>query len=118
MQDVSGDYYPVYNCWGQRTATAPDGSAAPQPSFKQLAAEQYPDALAKPDEWEVQLRPDDPSPIPTLDLAQVAAMLAQDPPEIDPWTNPVLLLWTATNPDSTDMVDPAFGGVLAMQTLG
>ena len=61
VQDLSGDYYPLYYCWGHRTAAVPDGSAAPQPSFKQLAAEQYPNALANPDEWEVQLRPDDSS---------------------------------------------------------
>jgi len=120
MQDLSGDQYPAFNCWGPRTATAPDGTQTPQPSFKQLAAEQYPDALANPDEWEVVLKPDDPSPTPSLDLVQVGTLLVNG--ELDDlWINMVYLFWTELNPDSTtgNTVDPASSGAaLAGQSTG
>jgi hypothetical protein len=100
MQDLSGDEYPVFKCWGPRTVTAPDGTQTPQPSFKQLAAEQYPDVLANPDEWEVVLKPDDPSPTATLDLVQVGTLLANGDLD-DLWINMVCLFWTELNPDGT-----------------
>lgn len=94
MQDLSGNQYLVDNWCVPHAATEPNGSPASRPSFKQLAAEQYPDALAHAGEWEVVLRPGDDSPAPTLNLTldQVTAMVIRG--EIDPWANPVFLLWT------------------------
>jgi hypothetical protein len=79
LQDLGGNEYPVHGCW----ATTAD--------FKVLAVAQHPKALGAPASWAV-LPPNADAPVDTLDLAEVALMLALGDLSLkEPW----LLVWNS-----------------------
>jgi hypothetical protein len=81
LQDLGGNTYPVHGCWAADHPTA---------DFKALAAAQHPEALGDPASWAVLL-PNAEVAVDTLDLAQVASMIARGELSLaDPW----LLVWT------------------------
>jgi len=82
LQTLSGDQYMVHGCWGK--------SPVAHPNFKQLAAEQHPDALGQTNSWDVLLHTTD-MPTHTLDLTAVGNMLVRGEFDLE---EPVLIIWT------------------------
>lgn len=81
LQTLSGDEYPVYNCWGSNPVAHPD--------FQRLATEQHPDALGDMGKWKISI---DKSWIcwDTLDLMKLGNMLVRGEFHL---TTPVIV-WT------------------------
>ena len=80
LQDLGGNEYPVHGCWAAGRPTA---------DFKALVAAQHPDALGDTAAWAIAL-PGADAAVDTLDLDQVALMLARGELSLaEPW----LLVW-------------------------
>ena len=74
-------------------------------------------ATASTPQAPVQLRPEDESTTSTLTRDELVALLLSR--QIDPWTNPLFMVWEEPIPDSSaGSVDPAAGAVPAVQTSG